>query len=123
MSVAGWHFTLNLAGVGSSLADVSGAMMRRRDFLQFGSGAAVAWSMPAWAQQVSSLPLVAVLLPGSTEGVPERVAAVRKGLVAGPFACRTYATRSNWHVCGFAVALQVTGFLPLVTGPTAIYQR
>ena len=80
MSVAGWHFTLNLAGVGSSLADVSGAMMRRRDFLQLGSGAAVAWSMPAWAQQVSSLPLVAVLLPGSTEGVPERIAAVRKGL-------------------------------------------
>jgi hypothetical protein len=57
-----------------------GAMMRRRDFLQFGSGAAVAWTTPAVAQQASNLPLVAFLYPGTSEFVPSRVAAIRKGM-------------------------------------------
>jgi hypothetical protein len=32
------------------------------------------------------------------------------GLDAESFACRTYATRSNWHTRTFAVASRVTGF-------------
>ena len=55
-------------------------MMRRRDFLQLGSGTAVSWAMPAWAQRAPSLPLVAVLQPPHPDGAKERTAAIRKGL-------------------------------------------
>jgi putative ABC transport system substrate-binding protein len=54
--------------------------MKRREFLQLASGAAVAWPLPALAQQAASLPLVAVLIPSGEDTALIRTAALRDGL-------------------------------------------
>jgi putative tryptophan/tyrosine transport system substrate-binding protein len=54
--------------------------MRRRKFLQLAGGAAIAWPLPALAQQGANLPLVAALLVTTEDGANERVAALRDGL-------------------------------------------
>lgn len=55
--------------------------MKRREFLQLASGAAIAWPLPALAQQqAASLPLVAVLIPSGEDTALIRTAALRDGL-------------------------------------------
>lgn len=54
--------------------------MKRREFLQLASGAAIAWPLPALAQQAASLPLVAVLIPSGEDTALVRTAALRDGL-------------------------------------------
>jgi putative ABC transport system substrate-binding protein len=54
--------------------------MRRRDFIILAGGSAAAWPLAALAQNEASLPLVAVLVPGTEESNPERMAALRAGL-------------------------------------------
>ena len=54
--------------------------MKRREFLQLASGAAIAWPLPALAQQAASLPLVAVLTPSGEDTALIRTAALRDGL-------------------------------------------
>ena len=54
--------------------------MKRRKFLQLASGAVIAWPLPALAQQGTSLPLVAVIIPFTEDIATERTAALRLGL-------------------------------------------
>jgi putative ABC transport system substrate-binding protein len=54
--------------------------MRRRDFITLAGGTAAAWPLAALAQKDASLPLVAVLVPGTEESNPQRMAALRAGL-------------------------------------------
>jgi len=44
-----------------------GDRMKRREFLQLAGGTAIAWPLPALAQQGAGLPLVAVLLPATED--------------------------------------------------------
>jgi len=52
--------------------------MKRREFLQLSAMAAVARPWPAFAQK--TLPLIAVLVPGTAEFAKPRIDAIRKGL-------------------------------------------
>ncbi len=54
--------------------------MKRRKFLQLASGAVIAWPLPASAQQGTSLPLVAVIIPFTEDIATERTAALRLGI-------------------------------------------
>jgi putative ABC transport system substrate-binding protein len=54
--------------------------MRRREFLQLTSGAAIAWPLPALAQQGTNPPLVAVLSSLSEQVVTTRAGQIREGL-------------------------------------------
>jgi putative ABC transport system substrate-binding protein len=54
-------------------------MSNRREFITLLGGAAVAWSLPARAQQ-PAVPVIGLLESGSPELYPERVAAFRQGL-------------------------------------------
>jgi putative ABC transport system substrate-binding protein len=56
--------------------------MRRRDFVKFVGGTAVASTMPSFAAraQQAERPLVAVLISGSADGFTDQTAAFRKGL-------------------------------------------
>ena len=54
--------------------------MERRKFIQLAGGAAIAWPLPALAQQAMGLPLVAVLFPTTEDRAVKMVAALRDGL-------------------------------------------
>jgi putative ABC transport system substrate-binding protein len=54
--------------------------MERRRFMQLAGGAAIAWPLPALAQQATGLPLVAVLFPSTEDRAVKMVAALRDGL-------------------------------------------
>jgi putative ABC transport system substrate-binding protein len=54
--------------------------MERRRFMQLAGGAAIAWPLPALAQQAAGLPLVAVLFPSTEDRAVKMVAALRDGL-------------------------------------------
>jgi putative tryptophan/tyrosine transport system substrate-binding protein len=54
--------------------------MERRKFMQLAGGAAIAWPLPALAQQAKGLPLVAVLFPSPEDRAVKMVAALRDGL-------------------------------------------
>ncbi len=60
--------------------DCGAGRMERRKFMQMAGGAAIAWPLPALAQQAASLPLVAVLLPSGEDTAIIRTAALRDGL-------------------------------------------
>lgn len=66
--------------------------MRRRDFITLAGGTVTAWPLAAWAQKDMSLPLVAVLVPGTEASNTDRIAALRTGLKeAGLAEGRDYA--------------------------------
>ena len=54
--------------------------MERRKFIQLAGGAAIAWPLPALAQQAKGLPLVAVLFPTTEDRAVKMVGALRDGL-------------------------------------------
>lgn len=54
--------------------------MERRRFLQLAGGAAIAWPLPARAQQTTNLPLVAVISPLYEQLVNARAGSIREGL-------------------------------------------
>jgi len=54
--------------------------MERRKFLQLAGGAAIAWPLPALAQQVASLPLVAVITQFAEQQATARTVQLREGL-------------------------------------------
>jgi putative tryptophan/tyrosine transport system substrate-binding protein len=54
--------------------------MDRRKFMQLAGGSALAWPLPAFAQQATGLPLVAVLFPSPEDRAIKMVAALRDGL-------------------------------------------
>lgn len=54
--------------------------MKRRKFMQLVGGAAIAWPLPALAQQAKGLPVVAVLFPTTEDRAVKMAAALREGL-------------------------------------------
>src|SRR5688500_11355894 len=54
--------------------------MERRKFLQMAGGGAIAWPLPAIAQQVAGPPLVAVLGLQTEQVAASRTASLREGL-------------------------------------------
>jgi putative ABC transport system substrate-binding protein len=60
-------------------AGISGAFLRRRDFITLVSGAAVAWPRMAWAQR-STPPVIGFLGFGAASASVNRVEALREGL-------------------------------------------
>jgi putative ABC transport system substrate-binding protein len=59
---------------------VGGEAMKRRKFMQLVGGAALAWPLPALAQQTKGLPVVAVLFPTTEDRAVKMSAALREGL-------------------------------------------
>jgi putative ABC transport system substrate-binding protein len=102
--------------------------MKRRDFLQLGIGAALAWSLPALAQQASNVPLVALFLAGSSELISPRLAALRQalqqaGLTEGVhyrFAVRAAEGQSD-RLPGLAKELQALNPAVYVTAANATF--
>jgi putative ABC transport system substrate-binding protein len=59
--------------------------IRRREFVFALGGTAVAWPLPARAQQAGRVPRIGVVYPGPQAGAPPRVQAVLDGLRAGGY--------------------------------------
>ncbi len=86
--------------------------MRRRDFITLAGGTAAAWPLAALAQKDAGPPLVAVLVPGTEESNPERMAALRAGLKeAGLVEGSHYALAIRYGNGVFSLLPQLVGEL------------